>query len=194
MTNLLTPEVTVASSSLFVARAPKENANGKKTFYLRMLFTPDALQSPQFKAIGARVMEVGKEAFGPKFAAMWKEDGIRSPFRKDVVTKGYPETFACFINTSANEEYPPQVVGRNSQPIDDRKKIYPGAVVRASVSVRAYGGGKTGFAPGIAIDLRNVQWVGDGERLKGAQADAAEEFGSLPEDNDNLTDLVDQAA
>lgn len=196
MANLITPEGTIASSSLFVARAPKDNANGKKTFYARLLFTPAAMQTPQFKAIEQRIMEVGKEAFGSKFPAMWKEGGIRSPFRKDVVTKGYPETFSCFINLSANEEYPPQVVGRDGQPLDDRKKVYPGAVIRASVSVRAYGGGKTGFAPGISIDLRNVQWVRDGEKLKGAQADASEEFGKLPEEasNDDLNDLVGQAA
>lgn len=198
MANLVTPEATLAAASLFVARAPKDNPNGKKTFYARLLFTAAAMQTPEWKAIEARVMEVGKEAFGAKFPAMWREGAVKSPFRPQVESKGYPAQFACFINTSANEDYAPAVViGRGAQPLTDTSKVYPGCVVRASVSVRAYGGPGKSYASGISIDLRNVLWVRDGERLKNAVSSAAEDFGGvLPEEevNDDLNNLVGQAA
>jgi hypothetical protein len=130
MANLITPEATVAAASLFVARAPKENPAGKKAFYLRLLFTPEAMQTSHWKAIEARVMELGKETFGNKFAAMLKERGIRSPFRTDVQTKGYPEEYAAFVNMSSGEAFQPKVITADGRAITDPTKVYPGCVVR----------------------------------------------------------------
>lgn len=192
MANLITPEMTVAASSLFAARAPRDNPNGRKTFYLRGLFTPEAMQSPQFKAIEARLQEIGKEKFGAKFPAMWREGAVKSPFRPQVESKGYPERFACFINMSTGEAFKPNVYDEKGNIITDPSKVYPGCVVRASVSLRAYGGPGTTFSAGISIDLRNVLWLRDGEKLAGGQSDGRGDFNlPLPEEaNDDLNSLV----
>lgn len=102
---------------------------------------------------------------------------LRSPFRDDWEDrKGYPEN-SVYINAKSSGK--PGVVSRYQDPatgraavITDPADIYPGALVRFSVTAFAYDvkGNK-----GVSFALNNVQKWADGERLDG-RASAADEF------------------
>jgi len=202
---LITPIGTLATrgKALLTASKSKEDkakADAPLTFYARVLFTPDALKSKEWAAIVAAITEAGTEKFGKNFAAMWKEGGIRSPLRRDVATKGYDsDTFAGFIQVKAWEDNPPAVLSRfagadgKPKKIVDASEFRPGTLVRLSVAVRAYGGGTTGFSPGIALDFRAVQKMGEGSALVGGAGDATDGLDALPEEADSGDDAAAMA-
>lgn len=184
MANLLTPEGVLLSSSVFEAKLSKEAKPGDKPkYWVRVGFDADASKSPEMLAINAAVHEAARALWGKdKADAMLREGSVRSPFRKDVAAKGYPGYVAVWIGSSALESFPPNVVSKYVDektgkliPVTDKREIYAGCRVRMSVVARAYGGPGTKFDPGISLDLRNVQKLGDGERLS-AGTDANEDF------------------
>ena len=168
MTHLITPFVTISYPNLFVARARKDNPTGPKKFSASFLFTQAAFDDPITSAIRQACSGVAVEKWGKAtYERMLAEETFVSPFRKDCMSKGYPEQFVRYISSSSGEGYPPAVVDRAGKPITDQGALYAGCVVRVSLSPRAYGGPGTPYKPGIMLDLRNVQKVDDGERLAG---------------------------
>lgn len=188
MPNLLSPAVVVSYPHLFKAVPRKKVQPGQANppkFSASFLFTQAAMDTDETKAILAAVQAAGIEKWGKTaFEAMVNEGTFESPFKRDISAKGYPSGFVRYISSDSGENYPPAVVSRFIDPatgklaaITDPKEIYPGAVVRVSLSPRAYGGPGTGFKPGVKLDLRNVQKIGDGERLAGGSSDAGDDFG-----------------
>jgi hypothetical protein len=101
-------------------------------------------------------------------------------------TKGYPEDIVAFMNCSALAHQKPKLVDRDIQELfDPAAELYPGAIVRLSVSLRAYGGPGSRFPNnrGISVDLVNVQKWDDRPRLAFARGDGSE-FGGLDPDDD----------
>ena len=174
-----TPEATISYPSLFKARLPKRpKATDKPKFSCTLLFTAEAMASAEFKAIFDDVIACARAEFGSAADTMIAEGALRLPFRKDVLTKGHPPEYKCFVNLNSNEDHPPAVVGRDAKPITDQREIYPGAKVRASVRAYPYGGKGTDMTPGVALGLGNVQKLGEGVRIDGTKS-AADEFGAL---------------
>lgn len=164
---------------------PKDKPQFTGTF----LFTHAAMKSPEVAAILAGVHKAGVAHFGKAaFEAMVREESYASPFRKDLSAKGYdPDVYSRFITSAANEAYPPGIFARSgvaiTEPRDIRAKFYAGCKVRVSIVPRAYGGGKTGYKPGIKLDMRNVQFLAEGERIVHSGASSGgNEFSKLPDE------------
>jgi hypothetical protein len=191
--NLLTPEGVLLAHSLFEAKLGKKpKPSDRPKYWARVGFTVEAVNDPKFQAIANAVREAAREAWGRDRAdAMWKEGSIRSPFRKDVAAKGYPGWVAIWIGSSSLESMPPAIVGRFTfvdpadgktklKPITDKRLVYAGCKCRMSLATRAYGAPGGEYSPGLSLDLRNFQLLGDGERLV-AGTDANEDFDGEPE-------------
>jgi hypothetical protein len=104
------------------------------------------------------------------------------PWKRDIATQGYPAEFVVYINMESGEDNPPGLVSRYKDPgtgkprvITNPKELYPGAIVRASWGVYAYGGKGTDFKPGVRFGLRNLQKWADGPRLDN-RVEAGDEF------------------
>lgn len=154
---------------------PKPDDNGGGPWYsCTLVFVPDADgKLPDLGPLQAAVIEAAKQQFpGADVVQMFKDEELKSPFRKDAKKKGYPEGSRFFSCKTKNK---PGVVGlapgADGKPAPYTGELYPGLEVRASVRPYFYkqqGGG-------IAMGLGNVQVVGVGKRLDN-RVPASEEF------------------
>lgn len=166
MASLITPEGVLSYPKLFKAELPFNAKPGDLPAYsTTILFTKGASESAEFQAIQAAVLACAREKWGARADAMIREKSVHLPFRTDVESKGYPSDYVVFLSAKAPEggsRPKPQIVGRNGKPLTDTKEIYPGVRARLSLGVYAYdrNGNK-----GVAFGLRNVQKMGDGDRL-----------------------------
>lgn len=196
MANLIGPESTLLAASFAEARLGKNpKPNEKAKFFGRFGYTAEQWESAPMKVIRTAVIAAARDAWGTaKADAMIKEDAIKLPFRKDVVSKGYPEVYVRFVGASSFVQ--PGLVGRKAGPdgkplpIKDVREFYNGCLVRASYSVRTYGTPGGEYAPGVSLDLRNVQWLADGERIA-RDGDASEDFGALDKADAGSDDMAD---
>lgn len=184
-----TPEVIISYPKLFEATLRKNpNPKDKPKFSAGFLFTQAACDDPLTKAIILAVHACAVAKFGlASFKVMLDEGKFQNPFKRDVSSKGYPAHVVRYINCESGADYPPGVFMRDIDPttkrpklLTDRREIYPGALVRVSVTLRAYGGAGTGYDPGVKLDLCNVQKLRDGERLVGGGSSDGTEFDALP--------------
>ncbi len=197
------PEVIGSYPELFEAKLRKDaKPDDKPKFGITSLFTHEAIQTAQYKALVAAVMECGITKWGKaKLEEMIREQVFESPFHKDIGSKGYDTAkFAVRVNSSANAAYPPRVLDARRRGADgkamevtDRREIYPGVRLVISYATRAYGGPGTKWTAGVALDLRNVIKIGDGDRLTQAGPDGSE-FGSIaappPDETANAADMA----
>jgi hypothetical protein len=197
--SIITPEVTLSYPKLLKpSLGPKPKPGDKSMFSVMLLFTHEAIKSPEFQAIKDAAVAKAREAWGSKADELIRTGQRKMPFRKDVEAMGHdPKTFACFMNVRAGEDYPPQVVTRSGKVITDPREIYPGVRARVSLSVFSY---DTNGNRGVSFGLNNVQKLGDGPRIDGRRS-AADEFPVLPDEpaadmpaeggtSDNLADLL----
>lgn len=185
-TRVITPEAIISYPTLFEPRASEE---GKQPKYSCALIFPEGTDLTELKA-------AAKEAAVEKFGAKLPKN-LRMPFRDDGEEKGYPEG-SIFFNARGTRK--PGVVAAYADPrtgkpavIDDPEAVYPGQIVRASVT--AYGYDVSGNR-GVAFGLNNVQILRDGERLDGGRSATDEFEATAPapdlsdlEDGDPLADL-----
>ena len=207
-----TPDGVVAWNGLFVAQLPKDpKPTDKAKYNVRLLFTADAMKTPEFAALKQLVVSTAKEKWGDKAEAMIKEGSVRLPFRTDIAAKGYPEQFKCFLNL--NSVNAPGIVDRYADPktgkarvITDPKEVYSGCVGRATVGAFAYGGPGTNYSAGVSLGLRNFQLRNEagktyermdgrstGEDDFGAEAPSEASFasdGGATSSKDDLNDLL----
>lgn len=165
-----TPRAVLSFPHLFAAQAGPDG--GKAKFSTALVFVPDADGKPsnidELKKAAAAVAEA-------KFGAQW-QDGVRSgkiqwPFRNDE-DKGYPKG-SVFINVRSEEK--PGIVSRvkgpdgKPTPITDPKEMYPGCIVRATITAFAYEFRQGGTGPvmkkGVSFGLNNIQKLDEGTRL-----------------------------
>ncbi len=173
-TTLVTPEA-VASYPHVLAPQKAQKAGDKEKFSMTFVFLPGTdLRALEAAALEAAVAKFGESMKLPNGASIKTADALakgllRSPFRRDVEMKGYPEG-SVFIN--CRTETKPTIVTAAADPSTGRprimsdeeikKEIYPGAIVRASVSAFGY---ETSGNRGVSFGLNNVQKLRDGERL-----------------------------
>jgi hypothetical protein len=179
MARYITAEATASYPHAFKAIPPYDEPNGKKKHSLALLFTEAAWNTPEMVTLRGAVLDCAKQRFGDKAEAMIAEGSLKLPFRRDVAAKNYPDTVFRFMNCTSSEDHPPEVVGIYAGPdgkpekITDSKALYPGCIVRASVTVFAY----DNKSKGVALGLGNIQIVGDGPRLDETKS-ASDDFGT----------------
>lgn len=187
---IITPEATL--SYPWLAEPQKAQEEGKKAKYSAVfVFSPEAQQTPAFKALEASIVATAEEAYPGKGKQMLTTGALKNPIRRDAAAKGYPEG-SVFI--SARTEQQPGLVYAHKGPDDKpavvaqddiREVMYPGAVVRASLRPFAY---NTSGNKGVSFALNNIQKIREGERLD-SRVNAQDEFEALsdsPADIDAL--------
>lgn len=178
MASLLTPEGILVYPYLFKAKLSKDaKPDDKPKFSCRVLFTKEQTETPEYKAMVAACLASARDKWGSDADTMIQDGSIRFPFRKDVSGKGYPPEIVVFINATAGEDQPPEVVARDGKTrIKSPADLYSGVRGRVSVGCFAYirSGNK-----GVSFGLRNAQKLGDGPRLDNRKS-ASEEFGASP--------------
>lgn len=216
MSRIVTPEAILSYPNLVVPRAQQE---GKQPKYSCTLVFPDGTDVRALKKAALDVAKAkwGTKLEGAKIKVLDTQYGpanflvspkvrIRLPWRdapEDVAKKGYPEG-STFVNVSSQRApgivtlIPDPNTGKPMKLTDD-SKLYPGAIVRASIDPYAY---DTSGNLGVTFGLGNIQWVRDGERLDGsvsaadefdADASAVADLGDLDEagdEDDGLADLI----
>jgi hypothetical protein len=209
MSRVITPEAIISYPNLL---EPRAMGNGKPKYGAAFVFTPEAQETPAFKAMEKALVDAMVGGFGKKAAAAVvqavqavksgkavgdeiKVGGIRWPIRYDGGAKGYPEG-SCYVN--ARSERKPGVVsifpgpdGKPARLTDDeiQDQVYPGSVVKASLDAYSYGPGDHGNK-GVTFGLGNIQRIRDGERLDGATP-AQDEFEADADAVADLSDLED---
>jgi len=196
---LITPEAVLSYPHLLVPQAVQEGQDAK--YSASLVFLPDAQKTAEFKALKKGVLAVMQEKWGAgitsgkkkiSFEQAIKLNILRTPFRDDAEAKGYPEG-SVFLNVRTTLK--PGVVGAYQDPATGKarvmtdqeitEKMYPGAIVRASITPFAYDvqGNKGG-----SFGLNNLQWLRDGERLDSFVA-ADAEFDAEMQEPADLSDL-----
>lgn len=151
---------------------PEAIDGGEPKYGCTLVITND----DDLKRLKSAVAEVGKEAFGDKFAKGLRSGGIKSPFHQTDPEKdfGYPEG-SSYIRVRTKDQ-PGMVAvwrGADGKPARvDADQFYAGCIVNASVAAFAY---NKGINKGVSFALNNVQFVTDGPRLDNRIA-AEDEF------------------
>jgi len=171
----VTPVFRASFPHLFMAHAMDDKSEAK--FGVSAIWTPakfTAREKELWKAILAEMDRQCIEAFGKKRADLpgnYKK-GIRNGNEREDM-EGYGEGTRFANLTSKNR---PGVIDKDNNEISKEEgntdEIYPGCYLRATVGIYTYdvSGGK-----GVALGLRNIQKVKDGERLDN-RTDADEDF------------------
>ncbi len=182
MAVMLTPPGVLSYPKLFVPVLPRKPKPGDVPAYeTSILFTAEQIATPEYKALVAEAERIGREKFGDKFDALIKDGKLKWPFKKDIESSGYPAHIVRYVSARAKKSpvHPaPQIVARDGKTlITNPMLVYPGVRARISVSVYAY----DGESKGVTFGLRNVQILGDGERLDSSVTPGAEFGGLEPE-------------
>ena len=168
-TRVITPEAILSFPHLYEPWANDPTQEAK--YSASLIF----LEGTDISALKAAAAVAGVAKFGDKFREMLEKDELQLPFRTDWEKKGYPEG-CTFINVRSKNR--PGVVGpyagedKRPKALEDPEKMYPGAVVRASIT--AFGYDRAG-KKGVSFGLNNMQWLKDGDRLDSRVA-AADDF------------------
>lgn len=176
---VITPECTLSFPALYEPRAAKP---GETPMYsCQLVFAPGTDLKPLMSVAGATLVE----KFGADAMEQVRLGKLKTPFRKDCESKGYPPG-TIFMNCRSKMK--PGLVGKHAgpdgkpEPISDPAKMYAGCKVRASVTAFAY---EQKMNKGVSFSINNLQWLGDGPRLDGRRA-AADEFDVIEETADDL--------
>lgn len=180
---LYSPEATLSYPHLFEPQlAP---GSDKAKYSCSLVFAPGT----DLTTLKQAALEAANTKFGAdKVPALLRSNKLRMPFRDDGDEKGY-EPGSVFINVRSDKK--PGIVGvypgpdGKPLPIEDKSQIYAGCKVRATLSVFAY---DTQGNKGVSFGLRNLQKLGDGERLDGYRR-AEDEFPA--DENAQAADLSD---
>lgn len=169
----VTPVFRLSFPNLFEARAGLEG--GAPKFGCSAIWTPASFTANDKKlwaALKGALDEESKRAF----KKAWKDlpanfkKGLRDGAEKDMEGYGAGTYFA-----SLTTKIPPGVIDREKNEISPEEgnadDIYPGCYCRATVSIYSY----DNKGKGVAIGLRAIQKVKDGERLD-SRVNAADDF------------------
>jgi hypothetical protein len=217
-TRVITPEAILSYPHVFTPQAPparKGEQEGEPKYSAAFVFTKEAQATKAYAALRAAANSVLKAVWGggirvgkKKFTLKQALDAghLNTPFRTDWAEKGYPEG-SIYIN--ARSKAKPGIVSSIPDPnkinpktgkpmpmtIEDEDAVYPGVIVRASVTAFTY---DTAGNRGVSFALNNIQVIRDGDRLDSRVA-AESEFESdetlTPQLEDETgTDAQDAAA
>lgn len=169
---VISPLAVASYPWLHEKQRQKDDSTAKPKYGMTLLWTPELLKLPgemeRFKAVQAALMAAGVKKFGEeRFAKLLKSDTFKKALRTDWEAKDYPEG-TIFVNVRSDQQ--PGIVYADLKRVaqeDIQKVIYPGAIVR--VSLTAYGYDRKD-SKGITLGLNNVQFIKDGPRLDSRKA------------------------
>lgn len=177
---IFTPVFRVSFPNILNAKA---NQRGEMRYSIAMLFDKKKTDFSELKKMVANAI---KEKWGDK-----PPKGLRSPFR-DGDEKDY-EGYKGNIFCNASSVSRPGLLDEKAQPIIDPQEFYPGCFAHATVTAFAYDhmGNQ-----GVAIGLRNIQKVKDGDPIAGRTKpeddfDAIESSDEVADDNDGGASIMD---
>lgn len=181
-TKVTTPVGICSYPALFAPKAQSNKAGAKAKYSLTIVFTPEQQKTPEYEALKQAALEAGRKKFGADFEAKVLKGSYKWAIRKDGEEKGYGKG-TTFINLRsdgkpgvvsrfAGPDGKPQVITAEMQVPGNPNEVYPGCLVRASVSAYGY---DTDGNRGVSFGLNNVQKMGEGARIDGRKA-ATEEF------------------
>lgn len=168
-TTVITPEFRASYAKVFRAepnQLKKDKSTGEviKEYGCVALFAKGTdLTVLKNAAKAAAVEKWGTKMPGSIYNPI-RDQGERE--KEGKLPDGY-EAGAFFINMTSRQR--PGLVDANRQAILDETDFYSGCYARAQVVAKAYGGPGTGFNPGVAFYLQNVQKLRDGDPLSGRQ-------------------------
>jgi len=160
-----TPVFRVSFPEVFnaVAQEKEDGTMGPLKYSITMLFE----EGEDLSALENLVDVRAKEFFSGKVPK-----NLRTPFRDGEEKEEYEGYEEGMVFCKASTFSRPGVIDLSREPLLEAGDLYPGCYARATVS--AYGYNKKGNK-GVALGLRNIQKVDDGERLDG-KASAEDDF------------------
>jgi len=167
MKNLITPKFRASFAHLTKPRAISEGSPPKYSVTV-VLDMSDKDHAAFLDVLRESALAVAREKFGAKLPKK-----LRMPF-KDGDEEDRPEWQGCVVfGASASEDFPPDIIGPDRQPILDNAEVYSGMYCRCSL--RPYAWSHPTGGQGVSFGLGNVQKLADGEPFSGG-VKAADEF------------------
>lgn len=163
---VITPQAILSYPNLF---APRENQQNKLMYSAELVFTSDTDLGGMKNAATA----AAREQWGSNVPK-----GIRTPFDERWEQFSYPEG-STFVRTNT-QSAPGLVVGPKRSIATDPEAWYPGCIVIAELTARAY---DISGSRGVKFFLNNVWRIRDGERLV-KSANVGDTFGGVELDAD----------
>jgi ssDNA-binding protein len=145
-----------------------------------ILFDTPAQKTKEWAAMVAACNDELTAKFGAKAATM----KVKTPFLKGDDYSQYPD-YAGTVFLRVNTEFKPGFVDRKGSEIAFdvvEDEIYSGCYAKATLNCYAY---DTSGNRGVAFGLRNIQKLGDGDRIDG-RVSAENDFGPVEDDGGDL--------
>jgi hypothetical protein len=163
---------------------PKANDKGELKYQASILVPKGDTET--LKAIKAAVEYVKTDPASAKVwgVAVGKVPGeLKTPLRDGATKEDERPEYAghYFFNVTSAQK--PGIVDKNLQQITDPSEIYSGCYARVSVNFYAFNNNGN---RGIAVGLRNVQKLRDGEPLGGGRSRPEDDFGDSAAGDDFL--------
>ena len=163
--NILTPKKCILSFPQLGKAKEFTPGDGRPRYTCQLVFPPELQETPEFKAMVAKVVSVAQAEWGSKTKTLIKAGKIRVPFRPrkqlgEELPKQYPDG-SVYITCGRPESWgAPGLVDWN---LDETnvQAFYAGALVRAHLTVFPY----SRPSKGVSFGLNHLQKLGDGERL-----------------------------
>lgn len=152
---------------------PGRKPTDKAKFSCTLVYAPGT----DLRELRAAELAAAEKKFGGAAKEMLRTGKLKSAFRLDAEAKDYP--VGSIFQNVRSEQQPGLVyawAGTDNKPArvpqdKIRDDLYPGAIVRASITFFGY----DGEAKGVSAGLNNVQKISDGKRLDSRRA-AEDEF------------------
>lgn len=181
----VTPEFRVAFPHVF--KPSSVQGSDQMRYSVTMLFKKNAdLSRLKLAMKHAKIEEWGPDqSKWPKISENPVKDGDGGDYDQYEGFKGH-----FVIGAHTKEEWKPEVVGPDVEPILSASEFYPGCYAKASVFCRAWTFGKKA---GVSFYLNAVQKTRDGERMGGTRS-AKETFSPIEQefgdegDSDDIED------
>lgn len=173
-TNIVTNEVRLSYVNLL---QPRKNDKGGEKYDVCVLLPKSDKETLQL--INAAI-EAAKAEWKGKFGKV--PPALKTPLRDGDKEKDIDEQpeFAGHYFFNATSQNKPGIVDRQTNLITDSTEVYSGMYARVSINFYPY----SNESKGIAVGLKNVQKLRDGEPLGGSFQKAEDVFSdNLPEDD-----------
>jgi hypothetical protein len=142
---------------------PKKNDEGKDRWSCSLVFSPEAQETPQFKAIVEAVKKVAAEDIAKNHDGA-KPKNYKAPFHQtsdDPKWYGWAEDGSVYINVGSSQK--PPLFDVDGEEALSNDVIYSGCFVKAALLAYSY----DTKSKGVSLGLQGLRKVKDGERLGG---------------------------
>lgn len=179
-TQIKTGLVRLSYASVWEPRVIANQPNSKPKYSCSLIIPKS--DKATINAINKAVEEALQNGIGKFGGKIPNRATLKLPLRDgDVDREGDPAYENCyFINTTANEDHPPQIVNNLRQPIFDHSEVYSGCYAKVIINFYAF---NVQGNRGVACGLQAIQKIRDGEPL-GSHLDVNSVFDVENEDED----------